>query len=82
MNKILISVKVPLIDEEYDIFVPIFKSVSNVIELLEHGISELSHGDYIPTGKVMLYNSDGKPIARNTIIKNSGLYNGSNVTLI
>ena len=81
-NKILISVKVPMIEQKYDIFVPAFKTIFNVIETIEQGISELSHGEYIPSGKVMLYNSNGELINPNVIVKESGLLNGSDVIMI
>lgn len=83
MDKILISVYVLAIDEEYDMFIPINEKVFNIIDLVQQTIKELSGGYYQINSKALLYNGiDGNIINSNNIVKFSGLKNGSRLLLI
>lgn len=83
MDKILISIYVLSIGEEYDLFVPINEYVSNMIEVIQVTIKELSGDYYVINPKALLYNGvDGKVINNNNIVKFSGLKNGSRVLLV
>ncbi len=83
MDKILISVYVLAIDEEYDMFIPINEKVSNVVDLIQQSVNELSGGYYQINSKALLYNGiDGNIINSNNIVKFSGLKNGSRLLLI
>ena len=46
-NKILIRLYIPLIEEEYDIFIPINKRVGTIKQLLEKCISEQNDNGYV-----------------------------------
>lgn len=83
MNKILISIYVLTIEEEYDLFIPINENMKNVLNLIQQTIAELSGGYYIVNQNAFLYNGiDGKIINNNNIVKFSGLKNGSRVLLV
>ncbi len=83
MDKILVSVYALAIDEEYDMFIPINEKVSNIIELIQNTIKELSGNYYQVNPKAFLYNSiDGAIINNNNIVKLSGLKNGARLLLI
>ena len=43
-NKILIQLYIPLIEEEYDIFIPINKRIGTIKQLIEKNISEQANG--------------------------------------
>ena len=45
MDKILVSIYVLAIDEEYDMYIPINEKVSNIIELVQNTVKDL--GDII-----------------------------------
>ena len=47
MNKILISVYVLTIEEEYDMFIPINENMKNVLNLIQQTVVELSDGYYV-----------------------------------
>ena len=82
MNKILISVYVLTIEEEYDMFIPINENMKNVLNLIQQTVNELSDGYYVINQNALLYNGiDGK-IINNNIVKFSGLKNGSRVLLV
>lgn len=42
MNKILVKVKYPLISQEYELFIPINKSVGKITELIQKAIIEFN----------------------------------------
>ena len=57
-HKILVSVYVPELDIDYDIFIPANKKVGNIILNLVKGINELSQGAYPISNNHALMNSD------------------------
>lgn len=79
-NKILIELHVPQIEEVYSVFIPLGKTVRNVINLLENAVISLSNGSYHKSN-VNLYVS-GKLIDQGKLIKNSGITNGCHVVMI
>lgn len=83
MDKILVSIYVLAIDEEYDMYIPINESVSNIIELVQNTVKDLSGGYYQINNKAILYNGiDGNMVNANNIVKFSGLTNGARLLLI
>ena len=47
MNKNLIELHIPAIDEHFDIFVPVDVSIKELIEIIASGVSEITDGKYI-----------------------------------
>ena len=47
MNKVLVTVYVPLIEQEYNLFIPVNRKIGLVKKILVNSIVELSDGDYI-----------------------------------
>lgn len=82
MNKILITIFVPRIEEHYDVKIPINAQVKELIELLQKAISDMTDKVYEINPNAMLYDKiTGKIINYNNIVKYSGLKNGSSVML-
>ncbi len=82
MNKILITIYVISIDETYDVLVPINLKMSEIMELIQNTITELSNDNYEKHDNAILMNSESKIINTNNSGKNSGLTNGCKVILI
>lgn len=83
MNKILITVYVPVIEKKYDMFVPINVKVNEYIDSLQDSIVELSSGYYEKKDNALLIDSlTCKVINPNNIVKFSGLRNGCMVMLL
>ncbi len=82
-NKILVEVIVPMIEERYQIFIPVNKRISSVILLLEKSIKELTGGYYPKKDDAILINaSTGSMYDVNITVKESKMINGSKVILI
>ncbi len=82
MNKLLVSVFVLCLENQYDLMIPINISVKDAIELIQKSIFELTEHSYQINYNACLYDEDGKVINQNNIIKFSGLRNGSKVMLV
>lgn len=83
MNKVLVKLYVPLLDEVYDLWLPLNKSISNIIVLLVKAVNEFSGGYYNPNPMPLLYDKlTGHAYDINLIIKDSNIRNGTEIILI
>ena len=81
-NKILITVVVPMIEEKYDIYIPISKSIKTTKGLLIKTINELSGGHFPKKDNCILMSSQGLPYQSKLTIKECGIKNGDKIILI
>ena len=56
MNKVLVTVYVPLIEQEYNLFIPVNRKIGLVKKILVNSIVELSDGAYMIDTEIALYN--------------------------
>ena len=83
MNKAFIIVEVPLIEERYEVYIPIGKKIHKVSSILSKAVSELSGGHYPIKKDAMIYSKlTGKPYNINMTVKDSDIRNGSEIILI
>lgn len=80
-NKILVNLIVPVLEESYNVFIPVGKTVEDTLELLIECINRISHVSF-KAENVDLYGPNGLVLDRNSYIKNSGLSNGCKALLI
>ncbi len=82
-NKLLIQLYLPLLEREYDLFIPINKRVGTVKQLIEKSLSEGNDIDYIIKENTNLYSKDtGLPYDVQLLIKDTDIKNGSKLVLI
>ena len=83
MNKILVSIYVPALEEIYDFWIPINKKVYRIILLLIKIINESSGGYYRPSTMPLLYDKlSAEPYDINKTIKDNDIKNGTELVLI
>lgn len=83
MNKVSVSVFVPLIEQEYDLFIPINKTIGVVKQLVEKAIVELSDGNFKSNGDTKLYNKLTNQVYDGAIfVKDSNIRNGTQLILL
>ena len=83
MDKILVELYVPIIEQKYEIWIPASKRIYNVIGLLAKAVNELSGGYYKPSKLPDLYDKiTGKPYDINLSIKETTIRNGTELILI
>lgn len=83
MNKVLIKLGVPLIEKEYEVWIPTNKKVYDVINLLVKAINELNIEKYNTITFPMLYDKiSAQPYDSNLSIKEAKIKNGTELILI
>ncbi len=83
MDKLLISIFVPVIDRTYSIEIPINIETNTMVNLVQKMIVELSGGAYKMNENAKLYDkATGLLINQNNLVKFSGLGNGSYLMLM
>lgn len=81
-NKVLVTIKVPMIERTYDIYVPISKNIKVIKGLLVDTIHELSEGHFPKKQSVILMRRDGTVLNDKLILKDCNIKNGYVLTLI
>lgn len=83
MNKLLVKVSYPMIDQEFELFIPINKTVARILTLVQKAIIEINV-DAIPTRKdVALYIKDsGEKLPMTEIIKNTNVKQGDTLVIL
>ena len=82
-NKILVDVIVPLLEEKYQIYIPINKRISVIIKLIEKALKEMTNGYYpMKDSSVIIDAESGNVFDINITVKESKMMNGSQIILI
>ena len=83
MNKILVLVYFPLLEQEYDIYIPINKKIGTIKKTIIKSIYELNEGNIKNPEKLKLCDKETtNTYDNNVIVKNSGIKNGSKLILM
>jgi len=84
MNKYLITVIVPIVEFEYDIYIPNNKKIGTIKTLILESLSELSNNSF--NKKIeevrMIDRDTGNEFENNMYVKDSGIKNGSKIIII
>lgn len=82
-NKILIELEIPLVEKQYDVFIPINKKIGTIKSLIEASLVELTDNAYFPRNDSNFYSKDtGLIYDVNQTVRNTDLKNGSRIILI
>ena len=82
-NKVLVKVYVPLIEDEFEVWMPINKRISDVIQLLCKSINEMTGGYFSPSRAPSLYNkASGKQLNIYFNVKEACVKNGTELIII
>ncbi len=77
-NKMLVVVYSPLVDKEFDVFIPINKKVGTIKNII---INSINNYDSM-TEHILINKEDSKIIDENIYVKNSGIKNGARLILL
>lgn len=82
-NKVLVILYVPMLEKEYNCFIPVSKKVQNVINLLVKAVYEMNDNNFDIEINHTLYSKDtGKEINRNIRVKDTSIRNATELILI
>lgn len=83
MNKVLVNVYVPMLNNSYDVFIPLQSQLFEVTELIKKAVFELSEGQFMPTGETVIsLKSTGEIPDANRTVFELGIENGAKLMLI
>ena len=82
-NKILIELYIPLIEKNYDLYIPINKKIGTIKKLIEERLIDLTDHDYIIKEGSNFYSKEtGEVYDVNKSVRETDLKNGSRIVLI
>lgn len=82
-NKINVDILVPTINKNYNLLIPINKTVGEVIQLINNAINDFTDGEFPISNNLSLVNLDTGLIYNIEIsIKNNKILNGARLVLI
>lgn len=80
--RVYIIIEAPILEQKYELLVPIDRRIHDLISILKKTIPELNE-KYYSKNEPNLYNkSNGKIYPVNTIIKNSDIKTGTRLVLV
>ena len=82
-NKVLVEVIILLLEEKYEIYIPINRRISSVIKLIEKALKEMTNGYYpVKDDTVIIDEKSGSVYDINITVKEAKIVNGSKIILI
>jgi len=82
MDKILVEIYIPGMNQSYDVYLPLTTKIHEVNGLLTHAFKELAAGYFIPSDTVLCDKATGQIFDINKSVFDLGLKNGSKLMLI
>lgn len=83
MDKILVEVYVPVLEQTFDIFVPLCSPMYEVLDLIKKAVKELSDGRFhADENTAICHRADGSIININLLVHELEIKNGSKLMLI
>lgn len=82
MNKLLISVEVPSIEQNFDLFIPINKKMGTIKQYITKSIRELSVGVLKDKNYLFFDIDTGVKYGNNVYVKDSGIKNGTRIIMV
>ena len=83
MRERLIILEVPVISQHYELFVPIDMKIKKLKILLANSVSEITNGQYIPSGtEVLCLKERNLQLSEKEEIQQYGIENGDTIYLI
>ena len=82
-NKYLITILIPDIEYEFDVYIPSNKKVGTIKKYLYSAINELTNGAFkIKDNVIFIDRDNGINYDNDKLIKDSGIKNGTKIVLI
>lgn len=82
-NKVCVDIIVPVIEERYNVFIPVNKKTIEIIYLLNKAINEFTDGSFPISNKLSLINANtGLVYNVNNSFKENEIYNGTKLILM
>ena len=82
-NKVLVELVIPILEESFDVYIPVNLKLGNVIELCSKAVSDLSGGYFTISDTSVLYNGyTGVQYGVDILVRNTDIRNGTRLILM
>lgn len=82
-TKVLVALDIPALGEQYDVMLPTFVPVSDIIHLLSNNVNDLSLTEYVPSGQEFLcYKEKQLIFEMDRTLESYGVQNGDHLAMI
>ena len=82
-DKILIELYIPVIEKNYDIYIPVNKKVGTIKELIEKALVEITDNAYIIKDSSNFYSKEtGQIYDVNQTVRDTDIVNGCRIILV
>ena len=82
-NKVLVSLNVPVLEQKYDVYLPVNRKIHNVIKMLKATLFDLSNGSFKVDQSYVLYNKEnGMMYDMNMLVRDTDIRNGSMIIML
>lgn len=81
-NKLLISVEIPSIEKNYDLFIPINKKMGTIKSIIVSSIIDLSNGIFKERKYSFIDIDTGVNYKNDVYVRDSGIKNGARIMLV
>ena len=81
-DDVLVNVFVPVINESFDILIPLENQLSEVTKLISHAVKNLSTDAFDENGLILCDRTSGQIFDSNMRVYELGILNGSELILI
>ena len=83
MNKVIVKLYIPYLEQQYDVKIPTFLTVGEVVKMLAKAIVTLSDGKYHTDGTEILCVKNRNILSNSTrLLSEYGIQNGDELVLI
>lgn len=83
MDKVIVEVYVPVIDNTFDMFLPLQSPMSEVLELMKRAVIEMSDGRFqADENTILCRREDGTILNINLSVYELGIQNGTKLMLV
>ncbi len=80
--KVYVKIEIPILEKEYELFIPVDRRIHEVLSLILKSTPELSSGYYKENKPNIYSKSTGKMYDVNEIIKNTDIKMGTRLVII
>lgn len=81
-NKLLISIEIPSIEKNYDLFIPINKKIGTIKKYIISSIVDLSNGILTDKQYSLIDIDTGVNYQNDVYVKDSGIKNGARIMIV
>ena len=80
--RVYVTIEIPILDQKYELLVPIDRRIHDLITILKKNIPELSQNYYVNHNPSIYNKTTGELYDMNLIIKNSDIKIGTRLLLL